>query len=77
MSGCSIVAFRIGAALVRRFGRLPSVEQVDIVRCEDGDVWAYVWGTGAECIVALGDNLPVFDPAAVETLLLKPSGKVH
>jgi hypothetical protein len=73
----AIVAFQIESELVRRFGCLPPVEQVDLVHCEDGDVWAYVWGTGAECIVALGDNLPVFDPAAVETLLLKPSGKVH
>jgi hypothetical protein len=73
----AVVAFRIEAAVMERFGHLPPVEQVDLVHCEDGDTWAYVWGAQAECIIALGDGLPPFDSAAVEALLMRPSSKVH
>ena len=33
----AVISFMIEAALLERFGRLPAVEQVDLVHCEDGD----------------------------------------
>ena len=46
------------------------VEQVDFVACEtEGDRMAYIYYNGDECVPALFQTPPLFDPEEIERLM--------